>query len=266
MKVFIVADLEGITGVTSFKHQAHPDGFLYPEARKCFMRDLNAAIDGAFAAGADEILVYDTHFYGLNVLVDELPPNVKAVLGKPIRSGLDQSFDAAMLIGYHAMAGTRGGMLTHTYSLDIRSIRLNGIEVGEIGMEAALAGSLDVPTVMISGDSAGLKEAADLIPGIEVAVVKEVMEEEAARCLPATESEKLIKQKATEGLKRRGEINPFKVAPPFEIRIDITSPEKLERISQQDNVVVEKDGIATITGDDLHSAWLTYKRVEKEFE
>jgi len=93
-----------------------------------------------------------------------------------------------------------------------------------------------------------------------------VMEEEAARCLPATESEKLIKQKATEGLKRRGEINPFKVAPPFEIRIDITSPEKLERISQQDNVVVEKDGIATITGDDLHSAWLTYKRVEKEFE
>ena len=138
MKVFMMADLEGISGVVSFKHQAHPDGYLYPEARKSLMRDLNAAIEGAVAAGAEEVLVYDSHVYGLNILLAELPGNVRAVLGKPITTGLDSSFDAAMLIGYHSMAGTPDGLLAHTYALDIQTIWLNGIKVGEIAKRSMI--------------------------------------------------------------------------------------------------------------------------------
>lgn len=266
MKLFMMVDLEGVSGVVSFKHQAHPGGFLYHEARMSLMRDLNAAVEGAVAAGVEEIVVYDSHFYGLNVVLKELRANVKAVLGKPIFSGLDRSFNAAMLIGYHSMAGTPDGLLAHSYALDIQAIWLNDINVGEIGMEAALAGQLDVPVVMMSGDSAGAAEASSLLPGIELAVVKESMGKLEARCLPGVESEGLIKRKAQIGLKKTKEMKPYKLKPPFEIKIEFSSPEKMERLSQEENVIVGDGNTLTIKESDLHAAWQRYKKVEKEFE
>ena len=119
MKIFVMADMEGVNGVVTYDRHADPAGSLYPEARKTLMRELNAAIDGAFAAGANELLIYDMHMYGLNVVPSELPAGVRAIRGKPIDTRLDSSFDAMFMIGYHAMAGTAGAPLLHSYALDI---------------------------------------------------------------------------------------------------------------------------------------------------
>jgi D-amino peptidase len=266
MKIFIIVDLEGISGVVNFKHQAHPNGFLYPEARRALMRDLNSAIEGAVAEGADEVLVYDSHFYGLNLIPETLLSNVRVILGKPLCNGIDRSFSAAMLIGYHAMAGTPEALLAHTYSLDIKAIWLNNMPVGEIGMEAALAGQLDVPVIMVSGDSSGLDEAFRVLPGVELAVVKESIGVQAAKCLPSAESEKLIRLKAQEAMKKIKDINPYKIAPPFEIRMEFSNPDKVKRLSQEKNVITHDDRTVTIKDKDLRAAWLTYKRIEKDFE
>lgn len=264
MKIFIMVDMEGVNGVVTYDRHADPDGSMYPEARRTLMRELTAAVEGALAAGATEVLIYDMHVQGLNVVPSELPACARAILGKPIDTRLDSSFDAMFMIGYHAMAGTAGALLPHSYALDIEGIWLNGTPVGEIGMEAALAGVLGVPLVMVSGDSVGMEEALALLPGIQTAVVKWPVDSFSAICLPTVESEAIIREKAEIAVRRREAVGPYRPIPPFEIRIRFSNRKKAALIAREDNVVRLSKHEVAITGDDLHRAWLTYKRLERK--
>ncbi len=155
MKIYIIIDMEGITGVVSPDKQAEPGSPGYEEAREFLMSDLNAGVEGALEGGASQVLIYDMHYYGLNVILDKLHSKAKIIMGNPHvvspEMGLNNTFKGMLMIGFHAMAETEEALLPHTYSHDMKALYLNGVLMGEIGMEAAIAGSYGVPLIN-SGD------------------------------------------------------------------------------------------------------------------
>lgn len=179
MRVFISADIEGTTGIVSWSQCGDPNQASYDWAfaRRMMTHDVNAAIRGARAAGATYILVKDSHGNSKNLLIDELEPGVELMSGHGsgadgMMEGIDDSFDAAMLVGYHGMAGTLHGIMEHTISGMVHRCWVNGVETGEIGLSAATAGHYHVPLVFVSSDAAGCAEAAGLVSGLKTAVVK----------------------------------------------------------------------------------------------
>jgi len=216
MKIFLMADMEGASGVVSFEHQAKPDGSEYQEAREYLLSDVNAAVEGALEGGAEEVVIFDMHYYGLNLNLDELHPKAKLIMGKPRKIypvfKLDESFKGIMMIGYHAMAETEGGLLTHTYDYSMKKLYLNGILMGEIGMEAAIAGCYKVPLIMISGDSKAIEEGEALLGNFEKAVVKYAINEHSALCLPTSVTKDVIKESAKRAAQKIEEFKPYTVA------------------------------------------------------
>lgn len=213
MKIYILTDIEGITGVVNPDKQAKPGSPGYQEARELLMSDLNAAIEGALGGGASEILIYDMHYYGLNVILDKLHPKAKIIMGNPHivppEMGLDNTFKGMIMIGFHAMAETEGALLPHTYSHDNKALYLNGELVGEIGMEAAIAGSYGVPLIMVSGDSKGIEEGEKILEDFEKATVKYAIDDGGAVCLPPSVTREIIKKKAASALKRINDFKPY---------------------------------------------------------
>jgi D-amino peptidase len=139
-------------------------------------------------------------------------------------AGIDESFDAAMFIGYHSKKGTLHGILSHTISgRAIESITINGMEVGETAINAAIAGYYGVPLIFVAGDLAVTNEARTLIPEIEVATVKEAVSRTAAKCLHPVKARKLITERVAMSLNKRGSIEPFRFKSPFEIIVKYTN-------------------------------------------
>jgi len=152
-KVFISIDMEGISGIVDWGQT----GDAY---RKLMAGDLNAAIEGALAAGVKEVVVSDDHSGGKNLQPEEIQKEAILISGKPkpwlMMAGISDEYDAALYVGYHAMKGTENGVLAHTISGSIvDGIWINGRETGEFGLNAALAGWYGVPSVFVSGDAAG---------------------------------------------------------------------------------------------------------------
>lgn len=175
LKVYISADMEGLTGVVT-GDQLGPSGFEYGRFRQVMTDEVLAAIDGARAAGATEILISDSHGNGENLLIDQLPDDVMVVRSWPrplaMMEGIDGSFDAAIFIGYHASTTNPDGVRAHTMSsANLARVALNGVAVPEAVLNAAIAGHFGVPVAMISGDDAIVAEArsqvAALLPGVE---------------------------------------------------------------------------------------------------
>ncbi len=176
LKVYISADMEGVAGVVT-GDQLGPPGFEYERFRGFMTNEVLAAIDGARAAGATEILVSDSHGNGENLLIERFPKDVQIVRAWPrplaMMEGIDASFDAVLFVGYHASTTYREGVRAHTMSsANLADVRLNGVSVPEAGLNAAIAGHFRVPVAMISGDDAAVKEAQALLGPIEGAVVK----------------------------------------------------------------------------------------------
>lgn len=215
MKIYIIIDMEGVTGVVSPDKQAKPGSPGYEEAREFLMSDLNATVEGALEGGASQVLIYDMHYYGLNVILDKLHPKAKIIMGNPHivppEMGLNNTFDGMLMIGFHAMAETEGALLPHTYSYDMKALYLNGVLMGEIGMEASIAGSYGVPLIMISGDSKGIEEGKEIVEDFEEATVKYAIDDEGAVCLPLSISKEIIKEKALSAVKRINDFKPYKV-------------------------------------------------------
>ena len=195
MKFMIRSDIEGVTGVTTYG-QVENSEF----GRAMLTNDLNACIEGLLSTGDHEIVVYDEHTDGRNVTLDDLPDSASVICGKPPYrpdwGGIDSSYDAMIMVGFHARSGVEGALLPHSYSRKNLNIRLNGTTVGEIGMEAAIAGDFDVPLWLITGDSAGMAEAEQIVPDVKTVTVKEAMGDFTARCLPPKLTAKLIYESA----------------------------------------------------------------------
>ena len=223
MKIYISADMEGITGVVTGE-QLSPQGFEYQRFRDFMTQEVNAAIEAAFAAGATEILVSDSHGNGQNLLIEKLPKNITLVRAWPrplmMMQGIDETFAGAILIGYHSSTTNPDGVRAHTMSsANLADVRLNNISVPEAGINAAIAGHFNVPVIMISGDDAAVKEATGLIGPIEGAVVKWNYGFHSARTLMPEAGQDLIREKVTRALARIGEFKPYKLETP--IRLDV---------------------------------------------
>ena len=225
LKVFISVDMEGIAGVVH-GDQTSSSGEDYKHARKWMTEEVNAAIRGALEAGATEIVVNDSHGSMRNIIASELNPTAFLITGSPkplsMMQGIDKSFDAVILIGYHARAGTKDGVLDHTYSGGtISSIKVNGMEMGETQLNAAIAGSFDVPVVLVAGDAQVCGQAKESMgEELEVAVVKEAAGRYAAKSLTPQKARELIQKKTKIALEKRSKIKPFKMRPPYRFEVN----------------------------------------------
>lgn len=223
MKVLISADLEGASGVASLD-ETMLEGKDYDIARRQITLDVNAAIEGALEAGATEILVNDAHSVMRNILVDELHPEAILVRGWPRplsqMEGIDESFDAVFFIGYHARKGSARAHLDHTIdSRIIDNVQVNGMPVGEIGINAMIAGYYNVPVVLVSGSRAAVQEALMLLKKVETVIVKEDVSRYAVKCIHPTKTRKAIRAKARYALENIKSYRPFKLEKPVTLEV-----------------------------------------------
>ncbi len=251
MKVYISADIEGV-GCVVTQEQSSPGGREYSWARKMMTGEVNAAVRGAFDAGADEVVVSDSHNVGLNLILEEMDERVAVIMGSPrplcMMEGIDMGFDVAFLVGYHGMAGTANATLVHTFTSRIAEVRVNDMVFGEIGLSAALAGHYQVPVALVTGDDQTALEATNLLEGIETVEVKRGIGGHAALCLQPQRSRKLIYEGAKKALSRTAALRPFRVEGAVELRVRLTTPSGADRmmripgVERADNTSVRFEG------------------------
>lgn len=224
LKIYISADMEGVTGVVT-DEQLGPTGFEYSRFREFMTAEVNAAIDGALAAGATEIVVSDSHGNGQNLLIEKLPQDITIVRAWPrplmMMQGIDSSFDGAVFIGYHAGTTNPEGVRAHTMSsARLADVRLNGVSVPEAGINAAIAGHFGVPVIMISGDDALEKEVRALLgEKFEAAVVKWAIGFHSARSLMPEAGQRLIREKVQAAVERIDEFEPYRPRTPITVEV-----------------------------------------------
>ncbi len=224
-KVFISVDMEGIWGVVH-GDQTSAAGQDYGAARKWMAEDVNAVIEGLFEAGAAEIVVNDSHGSMRNILADDLHPRASLVSGSPkplsMMQGIDASYDACIFIGYHARAGTASATLDHTISGSaMYSIKINGREQPELGINAAIAGYYKVPVIMLSGDAETCSQAKSLLGNEIVTVaVKDALGRYAAKLLPREEAKNRLRAGAKEAILKKEKVVPFRLSAPFEFELE----------------------------------------------
>jgi D-amino peptidase len=223
-KFMIRTDLEGVSGVVSYS-QVEPGKPEYAETRENFMREILALISGLKTGGAEEIAIYDEHWFGRNLQISRLPGGVTSYCGKPPyredwAGGLDSTFCGLILHGFHSRAGS-GHLLHHSYEPDIAHIELNGRAIGEIGLEAAIAGDFGVPLVLITADSGGIEEAQELFPQIECVATKQSQAADGAECLPLGDVLDLIENAASRVARNLPPVSPFRLDAPIELAIDL---------------------------------------------
>jgi D-amino peptidase len=220
MKILISVDMEGIAGVVLGNH-ATSDHKEYERFRKLMTAEANAAIEGALAGGATQIVVNDSHGSMANILIEELHPAAELISGSPkpfgMMQGIGPDVDGVFFVGYHAMSGTGAAVLEHTWSGRVIELSLNGQVVGETGLNAALAGGYGVPVTLVAGDRAVTEEARALLGDIETVAVKESIARTAARCLHPEVAQKRIRQAAEQATKLIA--MPFIVSPPITLRV-----------------------------------------------
>jgi D-amino peptidase len=230
LKVFISVDMEGISGIVH-SDQTTSGTAEYAVGRKWMAQDVNAAVEGALEAGATEVVVNDSHGSMRNIDPDDLHPRAILISGSPkplsMMQGIDASFAVCLLIGYHAKAGTEDAILDHTISSSVvRAVRVNGVELPELGLNAAIAGYYGVPVILVSGDTAVCLQAGEILGKDVVTVaVKEAYGRLAAKLVPMGEARRLIKAGVKDALTKIGRAKPFKIAPPcrFELEYHVSA-------------------------------------------
>lgn len=224
MRVVILTDLEGVSGIVDWdRHEPYTE--LDKWQRALMTGEVNAAVAGAFDAGATRVNVTEGH-----TAVEILDLDERATLVSctgptlPLLSGWDEGYDALFQIGCHSMAGTPGGCLSHTLSRQVEWIEINGERTGEIGIVAASAGELGIPCVMVSGDAAACREARDLLGNVEAACVKTGYGRHYADSLAPGAARRLIREKAAAALGRLNTFRPFVIPGPITLTERLTAP------------------------------------------
>jgi len=226
MRVYISIDMEGVAGVVH-EDQTDPVGPShageYNRFRRLMTAEANAAVEGALAAGAEYVLVNDSHWLMMNLLAEELHPAAELLSGGPkarsMVEGVDGGFDAALFVGYHARAGVGHATIDHTYTSRVYEARLNGQAVGELAINAAMAGVYGVPVALVSGDQAIAAEAREVLgPSIETVTVKHALGRFAARSVAPTVACRMIREGVIAALGRPHA--PLRLASPIHLEVD----------------------------------------------
>jgi len=257
MKVFISLDMEGISGLSEWE-DVIPGRRHYEAGRRLLTQDVNAAIEGALDAGATHILVNESHGPMNNIILEELHPAADVIRGffKPLcmMQGIDESFDAAFFIGYHGKAGTGDAVLNHTLSgLAIHRLVLNGKEVGEAGLNAAVAGAFGVPVVLVTGDSQTAQEVEADIPGVFTVAVKTGITGLSSQAIHPVRARELIRKQAKEALLKRNHVQPIGQKAENTIEVEFTKSQFATAVSWMPGVELIEGRTVRFHSDDLVS-------------
>lgn len=232
MKLLISVDMEGISGIVH-SSETNPDRYDYQRGRELMTAEANAVVAGVLDADPTaEVLVADAHGTFRNLLPEQLDRRARLVRGKPralnMLAGLDEETDAALFVGYHVRAGEGPGVLAHTMNGEILDVRVAGRSLGEIGLNAAMAGHLGVPVVLLSGDDAACAELTDLVPETVTVAVKEALGMAAAVTLHPEEARDRLRRAAADAVARRAEIPPLALTGPLDVEVDLASPHTID--------------------------------------
>ncbi len=237
MNIYISCDMEGTAGVCSWDQvdarKYTPDYFIY---RKYMTGEVRAAIDGAREAGAQGICVNDSHGPMRNLILDDLPDDVRVVSGnrKPFSmvQQVDGGFGGVFFTGYHGAIGDANATLCHTYTPSvIYDVRINGVRCSEATLNAALAGHFGVPVLLITGDRVTVEGAKSQMPWITGVVVKESIGNYAVDSISPQAAQDAIKAGASQAVRNAANAKPFVFEPPITMEIDMTRVEQADYVS-----------------------------------
>jgi D-amino peptidase len=264
MRVFIVSDMEGVAGITNWD-QVTGGKSLYEEGRKLYTEEINAAVRGARAGGATEIVVMDCHGAGegwsFNSLIpDQLDPGCEFVVQHEwteYTGVLEEGCDAALFIAMHAKAGTPDGVMCHTVSgSQWTNLWFNGVSVGESGINAALCGHWGCPVLLVTGDVAACREGRALLgDDLTTVAVKTGLGRFSARHIPPVRARQMIEAGATAALKDLKAVAPYVPASPVEIKVEFNTPDLLEKYRFVSGVEIVEDRAIVSRADDWWTAW-----------
>ena len=269
VRVHIISDMEGVAGIANGDQvNGDPGGPLFEEGRKLYTEEINAAVRGAKAAGASEIVVMDCHGagggYSFNSLVpDLLDPDCEYVVQEhwtEYTAFLEQGCDAALFVGMHAMAGTPDGLLNHTVSSrSWANLSFNGTLVGETGINAALCGQWGCPVLLVTGDEAACREGKALLGGgLTTAPVKWAFGAVGARMLTPRRSRELIEVAARKALGDLSAVEPYDPGRPAEIRVEYKHTHAVDKLRRVPAVEVVGPREIVVRGDDWWAAWQSF--------
>ncbi|MDQ3752235.1 MAG: M55 family metallopeptidase [Actinomycetota bacterium] len=264
MRVLVISDMEGVSGICRWE-QVTGGTPQFEEGRKLYTEEINAAVRGARAGGATEVVVLDCHGAGggwsFNSLIpDLLDPGCEWVVQNEwteYTALLEEGCDAAMLIAMHAMAGTPDGVLSHTVSgTEWRNLWFNGHTAGETGINAALCGQWGCPVVMVSGDRATCAEATALLgSGVTAVEVKQGLGRYSARHIPPSRARAMIAEAAEEALRSPRRVEPYVPERPCEIKVELALADGTERWARREGVSLPDSRTVVSTGADWWTAW-----------
>ena len=264
MRVFVVSDMEGVAGITKWEQVSGGES-LYEEGRRLYTEEINAAVRGAFAAGASEVVVMDCHGAGkgwtfnslLPELLDERCEFVVQREWTEYTEILEQGCDAAVFIAMHAKAGTPRGVLSHTVSgTEWRELRFNGVSVGETGINAALCGAWECPVVLVTGDEATCVEAKALLgEELRTVAVKRGLGRYSARHLSPARARRLIEEAAAEALRSADWPQPYDPGRPCAIEVELATPDAAEPFRFRAGVELLDGRTVVSRAGDWRSAW-----------
>jgi D-amino peptidase len=226
MKLFVAVDMEGTTGLERLEEifRGLPG---FDTFRQLMAGDANAVVQGAIAGGATEIVVSDSHGYMCNIHPDDLVPGVQLRRGQLKRTwcqakGLDGTYDAVMMIGFHAKAGSADAILAHTWITGFRDVRVNGVSVPEPSLNGLLAGAFGVPVIMLSGDDWVVKEASPILGDIHYAEVKKSLGFFKGDHLSIDRSRALLRETAAKAVASASKIAPVTCELPVTVEVDLS--------------------------------------------
>ena len=237
-RVYISVDLEGISGVVG-DDQTGAGQPEYGRSRKLMAEDANAAIRGAFAGGATEVVVNDSHGSQRNLLPEDLDPRARLISHSFKRhgmvEGLDHTFDAVIFVGYHAKADSPRGLFAHTGSGVVKDVNVNGRSAGEGGLNTLMAQWYGVPVVMISGDDVAVEQQKEWTPNVRGVAVKRAINMRAVEARPLAEARKEIEAAAREGVAGAKKFAAERAAGGYKVRMQLrnfTIPEVATAFSE----------------------------------
>ncbi|KPL60130.1 M55 family metallopeptidase [Rossellomorea vietnamensis] len=242
MNVYVSVDMEGITGLVDHTHVSS-DKHNYERGRIIMTEEANAVVTAAFDSGCKEVLVNDSHSQMNNLLIEKLHPETKLISGgvKPYSmvEGLDDTFDGAFFVGYHARASMKG-VLSHSMIFGVRNMFINDVAVGELGFNAYVAGYYGVPVLMVAGDDQAAQEAEALIPNVITAVVKDTISRSVAKSLTPEKSKQLLKKKTEEAIHNKN-VQPLTPPKHPSLRIEFANYGQAEWASLMPGTIHEVD-------------------------
>lgn len=264
MRVLIMSDMEGVSGIVDW-NQVNGGAPMFEEGRKLYTEEINAAVRGARAAGATEIVVVDCHGAGggwtFNSLIPELlDPHCEWVAHHTwtgFTQTLEQGCDAALFVAMHAKAGTADGVLSHTVSSEAwHNLWFNGVLVGETGINAALCGAFGCPVLLVTGDTATCVEAKALLgDGLTTVAVKQGLTRFSARQVPPVRARQMIEAGAQQALSDLKAVAPYNPGKPCEIMVEVVSPDKLDRFRHKSGCEVVESRKLVSRAADWWTAW-----------